>query len=248
MSLAIDAVILFAAVFIIWAGTSKGFVRSVMGLVSAGASLFAAYAYTPVLAAYVRENFLIGKISEGIAQTLRSLAFDTSTELYNLDRLASDLPEPFTGILTRYGINIADFSYKLRGLTGCDEAAVYGYAEEIADPVASVLASVISFFVIFLGAFIVLSILTGLLDMIFRMPVLRSANMFLGFIFGCAEAACIAFVLAVLLSVLVTALGSIDPAMFGADVVEETMICSKLLELDPVEKVKELLSAVTSPA
>ena len=247
MSLAIDAVILFAAVFIIWAGTSKGFIRSVMGLISAGASLFAAYAYTPVLAAYVKDKFLIGRISEGIAETLRSLAFDTSTDLYDLDRLAADLPEPFTGILNRYGINIADFSYKLRGLTGCDESTVYGYAEEIADPTSAVLASVISFILIFLGVFIVLSLITSLLDLIFRLPILKSANMLLGFVFGCAEAAVIAFVLAVLLSVLVTALGSIDPAMFGGDIVEETMICSRLLELEPVEKVTELLEAITSP-
>ena len=113
MSLAIDAVILFAAIFIIWAGTSRGFVRSVMGLITAGASLFAAYAYTPVLAAYIKDKFLIQKIAGGIDDTLKSLAFDTSTDLYNLDRLASDLPEPFTGILNRYGINISEFAEKL---------------------------------------------------------------------------------------------------------------------------------------
>jgi len=241
MSLAIDAVILFTAVFIIWAGTSKGFIRSVMGLISAGASLFAAYAYTPMLALYVKEKFLIGRISEGIAETLRSLAFDTSTDLYDLDRLANDLPEPFTGILNRYNVNIADFSYKLRGITGCDENTVYGFAEEIADPTSTVLASVISFIVIFVGVFIVLGLITSLLDLIFRLPILKSANMFLGFLFGCVEACAIAFVLAVLLSVLVTALGSIDPAMFGEDVVEETMICSKLLELKPVEIITEYL-------
>ena len=62
------------------------------------------------------------------------------------------------------------------------------------------------------------------------------------FVFGCAEAAVVAFVLAILLSVLVTALGSIDPSMFGRDVVEETMICSWLLELEPVKRISELLS------
>ncbi|MBR3998646.1 MAG: CvpA family protein [Clostridia bacterium] len=242
MSLAIDAVILFAAVFIIWAGTSRGFVRSVMGFVSAGASLFAAYAYTPVLAAYIRDKYLIEKIASGIDETLRSLAFDTSTDLYDLDRLASDLPEPFVGILDRYNINIVEFAEKLRGFTGCDEDVVRSFAEEIANPTANILASVISFIVIFVGVFIVLSVLTSLLDLIFRLPILKSANMFFGFVFGCAEAAVVAFVLAILLSVLVTALGSIDPSMFGRDVVEETMICSWLLELEPVKRISELLS------
>ena len=242
LSLAIDAVILFAAVFIIWAGTSRGFVRSVMGLISAGASLFAAYAYTPVLAAYIKDKYLVEKIAGGIDETLRSLAFDTTTDLYDLDRLAADLPEPFVGILDRYNINIVEFAEKLRGITGCDENVVHSFAEEIAAPTSEILASVISFIVIFIGVFIVLSILTSLLDVIFRLPVLKSANMFLGFIFGCAEAAVVAFVLAVLLSVLVTALGSIDSSMFGRDIVSDTMICSRLLELKPVEMISEILS------
>lgn len=241
MSLAIDAVILFTAVFIIWAGTSKGFVRSVMGLISTVASLFAAYAYTPVLSVYIKDKYLIGSIASGIDETLKSLAFDTSTDLYDLDRLAADLPEPFTGILDRYGINIEEFAEKLRGLTGCGEDTVYGFAEQIADPTSEVLASAISFILIFIVAFIVLSIITSLLDLIFKLPILKSANMFLGFVFGAVEAVAVAFVLATILSVLVTALGSIDPSMFGEDVVQDTMICSKLLEFNVMDKITELI-------
>lgn len=241
LSLAIDAVILFTAVFIIWAGTSRGFVRSVMGLISAAASFFVAYAYTPVLSAYIKEKYLIDRIASGIDETLKSLAFDTTTDLYNLDRLAADLPEPFTGILERYNINITEFADKLRGLTGCGETTVYSFAEEIADPTTSVLASVISFILLFLAAFIVLGILTSLIDLIFKLPVLKSANMFLGFLFGAVEAVAVAFVLATLLSVLVTALGSIDPALFGEDVVADTMICSKLLEYHAVEKILDII-------
>lgn len=241
MSLAIDAVILFTAVFIVWAGTSKGFVRSVMGLISTIASLFAAYAYTPVLANYIKDKYLIDRIAAGIDETLQSLAFDTSTDLYNLDRLAEDLPEPFTGILERYGIEIDTFAEKLRGLTGCGENTVYNFASEIAAPTSSILASVISFIVLFIGVFLVLCILTALIDVIFKLPVLKSANMLLGFVFGAVEAIAVAFVLATLLSVLVTALGSIDPTLFGADVVEDTMICSRLLEHNMVEKILDVI-------
>ena len=77
MSFAIDAVILFSAIIIIWSGTRKGFVRSVMGLVSGIASLFVAYAYSPVLSEYIKDNYLIERITSGISETLRSLSFDT---------------------------------------------------------------------------------------------------------------------------------------------------------------------------
>ena len=81
-----------------------------------------------------------------------------------------------------------------------------------------------------LGGILVLALLTSLLDLIFKMPALRGANMFFGFVFGAGEAFIVTFLLAMLLSTLVSALGAIDPSLFGADVVENARICSFLLE------------------
>lgn len=230
LSLALDAVILFSAILIIWLGARRGFIRSVMGLVTGIASTIAAYAYTPVLAEYLRKNYLIENITNGIAETLRSLALDTETDLYNLDRLAADLPEPFTAILERYSIDIEAFIEQLRGLTACDEAVVDAFAAQIAAPTTTVIASAAAFTVLFLLFVIVLSLLTGLLDLIFSLPVLHSANVFLGFLLGIAEAVFIACLLATVMSVLSSSLGAVDPGLFGPDVVEDTIICKFVLE------------------
>lgn len=229
MSLAIDAILLFSAVFIIWAGASRGFVRSVMSLVSTVAALFAAYAYTPMLAAYIKEKYLAERITNGIYETLKSLALDTETDFYNLDRLTVDLPESLLSILDRYNVNLSGFLDKIRGITVGTEETVRGLAEEVADPTAGVLSSSLAFLLLFIGTLVVLQILTTLLDVIFNLPAVRSANLLLGFLFGALEAAVVALALTVLLSTLVTALGSIEPRYFGADVVEESRICSALL-------------------
>lgn len=229
MSLAIDAVILFAAVILIWLGAKRGFIRSVMGLVSGIASIIAAYAYTPVLSAYIKKNYLVENITDGIAETLRSLSLDTATDLYDLDRLASDLPEPFTSILERYNIDVEAFIGQIRGLTGCTDDVVDAFAARIAAPTTTIIASVVAFALIFIVVQLVLSLLTGLLDLIFTLPVLGSANMLLGFIFGIVEAAVISCLLATVLSVLVNSLGAIDPGIFGTDVVQDTIICKFLL-------------------
>ena len=239
MSFAIDAIILLTAVVIIWAGTSRGFIRSVMGLGCTVASLFAAYAYTPVLSTYFHSNFLLEKITAGIYETLKSLAFDTETDLYNLDRLAVDLPAPFTDILERYGIAVESFSDQLRGLTATTEDVVHEFAVQIAEPTSNVIAYAGGFILIFFAVYLVLSLITSMLDLIFKMPVLRGANMFFGFVFGAAEAVLVTFLLATLLSALVTALGAIDPTLFGADVVEDAKICSILLEHNLLEKIAD---------
>jgi len=242
MSLALDAIILFTAVFLIWLGTKRGFIRSVMGLVSTVAALFVAYAYTPPLAAVIREKYLLGRITEGIDESLRSIALDVNTDLYNLDTLAENLPDVFTDILERYRIDIDSFAEKLRGLTGCGEDTVYQVAEDIASPVTEMLSAGIAFVLVFLAASIALWILTLLIDLIFKLPVLKTANLFLGFLFGTAEAVVVSCILASLLSVVVTAMGALDPTLFGADVVEETRICRLLTDNGLFDRIADLLT------
>ena len=65
--------------------------------------------------------------------------------------------------------------------------------------------------------------------------------MFFGFLLGVVQAAAVSVLLASVLSVLVTALGPIDPALFGEDVIKDTMICSKIMELNVVDKLLGLL-------
>ncbi len=233
MSLAIDAVILLGAVLIIWNGARRGLIRSVMSLAGGIASFIAAYAYSPILAAYIKEKFLVESLTDNIDSTLRSIALDTNTDMYNLDRLAVDLPKPFTDILERYGFD-SSFAERLRGLTDCEADVVRGFAEDIATPTADVIASVLAFIGIFVAAFIVLSLLTWFLDLVFKLPVLKSANTFFGFVFGVAEGALFAFASATLLSVLVTALGSVEPSLFGEAAVNETIICKWLLAHNPL--------------
>lgn len=242
MSLALDAIILFTAVFLVWLGAKRGFIRSVMGLISTVAALFVAYAYTPPVAAIIREKYLLGRITEGIDESLRSIALDVNTDRYNLDALAENLPDVFTDILERYRIDIDSFAEKLRGLTGCGDETVYQVAEDIASPVTNMLASGIAFILVFIAASIALWILTLFIDLIFKLPVLKTANLFLGFLFGVAEAVVVACILASLLSVVVTAMGALDPTLFGADVVEETRICRLLTDNGLFDRIADLLT------
>ena len=234
MSLAIDAIILIGAILIIWNGARRGFIRSVMSLVGGVASFVAAYAYTPKLAEYVREKFLVGNIADNIDSTLRSLADPDCDGLFNLDKVAVDLPKAFTDILERYNIDVGTFPQRFLGLTSCEGDVVRGFAEDIASPTATIIANVGSFIVIFFGMLIAISILTSLLDLIFKLPALRKANSFFGFVFGTVEALFFACVAATALSTLVTALGSIDPTLFGDAAVGQTIICKWLVEHNPL--------------
>ncbi len=241
MSFACDGILIGIILFTVLCGCSKGFIKSFMGLIKGVASAFAAYSYTPLLAAYLNDNYIMQHITEGIDETLRSLSLDTATDLYNLDRLAADLPEPLISILERYNINVSDFVNHATGMTGVEEEVVRDYSASIASPTASLLSSAISFTVIFVGVFLALSLITGLLDIIFHMPVLNAANKLFGFLFGVAEAYVIVTIMSILLSAIITSLGSIEPNLFGADVIEHTVLCKFFVEHNPIDKIYNVI-------
>lgn len=241
MSFACDGILIGIILFAVIRGWSKGFIKSFMGLAKGIASAVAAYAYTPALGAYLNDNFIMEKITAGIHETLKSLAFDTTTDLYNLDRLAVDLPEPLVSILERYNVELPDFISGATGLSGVSEQTVRDCSAAIAAPTASLLSSALAFALLFIGVFFALSLLTGLLDLIFHMPVLNAANRTLGLLFGAAEAFFLVSIASILLSSLIASLGSLEPGLFGADVVDQTIICKFFVEHNPLGKIYDVL-------
>ena len=230
MSLLLDGLIIVCALWCIVSGARQGFIRAFMGLVKGIVSLLAAWAYTPVVRQSIKDNYIIGQIADGIAQTLRSLALNLDTQTYDLSKVAADLPEAYTAILTRYGIDIPGFTAKIADITQADEALIYDYSAQIADPCASLVASVTAFAILFLGVYVALSLAAWLCDLIFHLPVLAEANHFAGFVFGLIEGAFFAYVIAVVGAELMTALGPIDGSLFGRSVVDNTVICRFITE------------------
>lgn len=241
MSFACDGLLIVIILFTVFTGWSKGFIRSITGLLKGAAAAVAAYAFTPTLSTIVNERFIRTPLTNGIFETLRGLAFDTETDLYNLDRLAADLPEPLVSILERYNINIPDFTGGIAGLTSVTEETVRNCSAAIAEPTSSVLSSVLSFIVIFLGVFLALSLITALLDLIFRLPVLNGANKTLGLLLGAVEAFFLVSVMSILLADLVTSLGSIEPDLFGADVIDHTILCKFFATHSPLDIIRDVL-------
>ncbi|MBE6726588.1 MAG: CvpA family protein [Ruminococcaceae bacterium] len=240
MELAIDAILIFAAVFCIWAGTRRGFVRSVMGLINTAVSALAAYAFTPTLAPFFEEKFLAGRMVSDIEGILHA-SLDTTTDLFDLDATLANLPGWFTDLLDRYHVSVDSVSEVMRGITGADGTSLRNLSERLAYPTASALAHAVSFALIFIGAFLVMSILTAILDAVFRMPVLNSANMFFGFLVGAVEGLVLVSVLALVLDAGVRALGAFDPSWFGDKAVDNTILCRFLVEHNPLAFLTQVL-------
>ena len=87
MSFACDLILIAIAATTIYNGWAKGFIKSVIGLVKGIAAAIAAYAYTPMLGDFLNDRLIREPLSKGIFELIKGYAFDTTTDLYNLDRL-----------------------------------------------------------------------------------------------------------------------------------------------------------------
>ena len=214
MSLVFDVIILAVCVISIVLGAKRGFIKSVMGICTLVAALCLAYAFTPTVSEYIRNTDAMGNISESIGDTIKSLS-RTDEGGYDLEKMFDDMPDAFQQILERYNVDDSVLAETVPPETAATESAVDALANAIAEPVARAISNVA-----------VLKLLTWLLDLLFQLPVLKTANTMLGLLIGVVIALFWAWILCPLSVTLIRAMSSISPDLFNESVIENSVILS----------------------
>ncbi len=224
MSFIFDGIILASAIIAIVVGAKRGFIKSIMGMATIVTALFVAFAFTPTLSAQIEKTPVVQDVSESISDTIKSLSHDGESNLYDLAKLFDDMPDAFKQILDRYGAEENQLKDTVTPSDTALEPDVNNLSEAIADPVVKALSGVIAFLLLFVGSVIVLKIVTWLLDLIFQLPVLKTANTLLGFIVGLVSALVLAWTLSSLSVIFIRAMSSISPQYFSEDLIKSTII------------------------
>lgn len=218
-----DGIILAVCIIAIVVSAKRGFIKSVMGICTLIAAIFVAFAFTPYVSEWIENTPVISEVSENISDTLKSLS-QKDTESYDLAKLFSDMPDSFRQILDRYGAKAADLKETVSPGTDAAASDVMDLSLQIARPVVSAISGVIAFLLLFVGTVVVLKLLTWLLDLLFQLPVLKTANTFLGAVVGVISALMWAWTLSALSVIFIRAMSSISPAYFSESLIDNTII------------------------
>ena len=231
MGYVVDFIIVVIAVCVIINAWKKGFIQSVAGLVTGVVSFIAAYAFTPVLGDFIYKSFALDTLSAGIEKTIGSLS-RTDAGKFDLSSMFSEMPDALKQIIERYSVDSDKLGEMCAGVTEGTEKTVEKLSEYIAAPIADTLSSAAAFIAIFVCSLIVLKLVVFVIDLIFKLPVLNSTNKTLGLLFGVCEALILAVLISSVSAAVITALGSVDPVTFGAQIVEDSYIMKTLSSLD----------------
>ncbi len=183
-------------------GLYRGFVHTLLSVACCLISVVLAFVFGPKLAAMVSG-------SEGVSSTLATYT-DAVARVgdYNLASLPVDqlpvdridqilssvsLPEPISNILSS---NLKGKVFESAGLTTVNDY--------VSNTVVGVAVNILCFIAVYAVAYMVLSVLTGLIDAVFKLPLLKHLDWLAGGAFGLLRGGLILYVIFLIIPILST--------------------------------------------
>ena len=225
MSLIIDLIIILAAVAAVYNGISKGFIKSVMHFASLIIALICVFTFTGPLATWLGDTFIDGNVSDITENSLNAIV-TAGTEHLSIDQILSDRPDALTEVASRFSCDLDELAgYYNEFLSGlADGDAIDALSKKIAAPTADAISTVAAATIVFITALLICGLITYILDLICRLPVLKQLNTFLGSLFGIGSAVVTSWVIANLSVGLISALESIRGDIFNESVITGSII------------------------
>lgn len=231
MNFIIDLILILIIVLSCVSGIRKGFIHSVMNIITFIASLICGWQFYPILGAYYKEHIFLSRISQEIQGTISSLINNA------IDSLFHEIPDILLEVTDRFGIDINNLeSYYNSQSTATASELTSNVSKFIANPVATTISDILAFLTIFLAVTIILKIITLILDLIFKLPVLKTINRFCGAILGIFTGLMYAALFAMLLAMLSPVLNAVIPQLYSPSMIESSVFVNVINKLNIVPK------------
>ena len=230
MYIAIDLILAVVILSVIFGSWRRGFIRSLFQLGSTLAAVVLAVVFYKELGTYFYDSFVLAGIQPRIGELLNGLTQELTAGL-DASAIVDALPEQIGNTAEAIGLNIEELlnSYLQNENLFSTEAL----CESLSASIAATVAHILAFAAIFFGALIALKLVGFVLDKVCKLPILNSANKFLGFLLGLAEALLLGMAIAKLSVLVCNIYGSLYADAACLHVEENTYIAKFLLEICP---------------
>lgn len=220
LPLVFDAIIILIFVSCIFDGRKKGFVKMILTVISAVFCFVAAKEFSESVATWLNENFVHSAISSVIADTI-------SDNLNNgTQAVLESLPQTLTDAVAQMGFSVEE---TVSGITA--QANVAQAAESITAAAEGVLVlpllNIISFIVIFMICRFVFGFIIGIVNTIFKLPVIKGMNKFAGGILGAVKG----FIVVAVVCTVACGAAKLLPEMPFADVINNSTLITSVAQI-----------------
>lgn len=185
-------------------GIYRGFITSLLGLISVFLAMFAAYAIGPTIANAIYQNQTVVETLTHYTDAASRLGdlnlsmqsvsgLDATTISQIVERV--NLPAPLDAVLSS---NLTSQFFASIG-----SVSVSDYINQ---SIVMAIVSILSYIIVFIVAYFALTLLTGVIGYVFRFPALKHLDAILGGVFGIVRGVFIVYILFALVPILMTVL------------------------------------------
>ncbi len=222
MSLAIDIILIAILGLCIWRGYKRGFIRSIMGIISFIIALLCAWNFYAPLSDFYNEKFIKNNISNQIYESINNIIVPGINSL-ELSELINNQPEVFRDIISRFkgDMNAVKIIYDTQ--TGKDDSDIIkNISDFMASSTSEKLSDVLAFLTIYIIVFIIIRIIILIVDLIFKLPVLNLFNHVAGIVLGAVKGCAYIWLLCTLLIISIPLLSVIFPEIFNDKIIQSS--------------------------
>ena len=235
IGLLIDIIFALTAIIIIVVSTRRGFIRNIMRIVSFVLSIIIAATFCKTVAGIISSRWLDAKVSGIVGEQIASLSQKEGGESYDLERLFDTEQSDFMKLLQRFGADVDQIAEDYGAITAGTEETVRELSERISHSITDVLSRVLAFLGLFLASILVLSLISWLLGLVARLPVLQQLNGFLGFLCGVILAAGFLFVFSTVGLYLFEQLHAVFPDSIPESIAEDSFALKHFSSIDSIK-------------
>lgn len=226
MSIILDAIVLIIILVVAFITMKRGFVKSIIGLVSLVLALVIVSALSKPVATFLYDSMIDKPVQNSIVKQLDE---NDKKNDETVDTVWNSLPKFLTNTAENSGITTDSIGKIIKKDANNSEIA-YDFSQNVVRPTA---ISIITFAVNII-LFIVLTILFRLLSKVicklFKAPVLKQVNKALGLVLGVLKGIVIASLVCVAVSYIVS-FSENDFVFINSEVINNTIVFSKLSTL-----------------
>jgi uncharacterized membrane protein required for colicin V production len=240
MFAALDIIVVVIIVISLIVGISRGFVRSLMGLVSVIIALAVTFALLAPTSAYIQTHFVDKIVTEKVVVKLaeilnvapdpqtEQLAPDPQTEQLDpgqmeIEKLVEEEPPVYQKLLDQMSAAGSEVKESL-SLSNSVEQMRWNIVDRLSGGLSSALSLALAFIILFVGAIIVLSVITFLLSKLAELPGLNVLNRVGGAVLGLIRGALIVFVLCTAIALLMPYMNSENKPLITQYTVDNTTV------------------------
>ena len=221
MGFFVDIAVLAIIIIFTVIGYRKGFIKSVMGLVSLVLAVIVSINFYSYSADFINENIVGPHFSKITAEEFSSL-MNGGTETIAPEKIFEDKPDSLEKLLNKFGIEFESLTDYYT--TNIKPSVPAFETDKIADKISEFIvesttetvSNIIGFLVTFLAALILFNLTLKLLDLLFKLPVLKFTNKLFGAILGIVKGLVVALIVVNVVSGLVFAVGDVDNSFWNS--------------------------------